>query len=213
MVGTDRRTAPISSTCPDQPRMRDGPAPDGWLLACPYPARKGDQERTALRRLLTHCPPNTSRRRAQVEASTAMAHHAALGPRRDARSRTLQDAVDARLYRISACRIVSSPGRSRLAHLVPGSAGQILAESAEASTDSTTGTGTAIWKFTWYLARRHSLVPISSVTCPDQRTRMTRGWPRARRMISFGQHCCVASITRPETPDSASADQGEAPVP
>ena len=54
------------------------------FLACRItrPGRAIRAKRTALRRLLTHCPPNASRFIAELrlKASTAMAHHAALAP-------------------------------------------------------------------------------------------------------------------------------------
>ena len=65
---------------------------EGWsrdsrmisLLACRItrPGRAISAKRTALSRLLTHCPPNTRRFIAELKlnASTAMAHHAALAP-------------------------------------------------------------------------------------------------------------------------------------
>ena len=52
------------------------------LLACRItrPGRAISAKRTALSRLLTHCPPNARRFIAELKlnASTAMAHHAAL---------------------------------------------------------------------------------------------------------------------------------------
>ena len=65
---------------------------EGWsrdsrmisLLACRItrPGRAISAKRTALSHLLTHCPPNTRRFIAELKlnASTAMAHHAALAP-------------------------------------------------------------------------------------------------------------------------------------
>ena len=54
------------------------------LLACRItrPGRAISAKRTALSRLLTHCPPNTRRFIAELKlnASTAMAHHAGLAP-------------------------------------------------------------------------------------------------------------------------------------
>ena len=109
------------------------------FLACRItrPGRAIRAKRTALRRLLTHCPPNTSRFIAELrlKASTAMAPPCGVGseqPRREpARSQvTLQDAVDLLAFTASLpvppdhliSRKVSvghQPG-----DLVPGSAGQ-----------------------------------------------------------------------------------------